>query len=173
MAADLDRLARRVRASVEAGGRSSQEEQEARRRRREAGEAARKALLEELVRFAESTGAVVAAWEGEVLVWSANGRTVRFDPAGSADRLKVTWRESWTHEGRLYREEELGDRWVLAWGAPPREERVILVEAGLVRLLVTGLGLPEPAEDDDEAPAPIDEADEATAEPTSVGGRRL
>ncbi|HMV68532.1 MAG TPA: hypothetical protein PKA64_16905, partial [Myxococcota bacterium] len=151
---------------------------EARRRRRDEGEAARAELFDALARFAAESGAVTATRDGAQLVWTAGGREVRFDPVGPGDGVKVAWREGWAREGRLTRQAELGDRWVLSTGAAGVEERVMLVEAGLVRLMVRGLGLPEPG--DDAAPArevaptsDPSEASQASIEPPGATGRRL
>ena len=45
---------------------------------------------------------------------------------------------------RLYREPELGDRWVASLRRSGHEQRVLLYDQGLEELLVTGLGLPRP-----------------------------
>lgn len=149
---DWKELAERVR--IAARGTSSEvtpsvEEQAA---RLDEGRRARGALLDDLVAFGEAVGVVTVSREGEEVVWSHAGRTVRFSPMGEGDRIKVDYRVWTPREGRLYREALLGDKWVLSVTHGANEDREPLFEKGLVRLIVEGLRLPDPREAKADAP---------------------
>jgi hypothetical protein len=117
--------------------------------------AARLALFEELGAFAVSTGFLSAARDGDTLVLSHEGRSLRFEQAGRPEHVRVVplpAAEGETH--LLYRQVELGDRWIWQYHRGRREYRLPLFDDGLEELLVRGLGLPRPGEEEPEAADP-------------------
>jgi hypothetical protein len=114
--------------------------------------AARDALLADLLAFGQALRGVVAEADGAVVRWSTALRAVRFEPDGG--EVAVRWSEPAPRSGRLYREEALGGRWVLAVKAALSEDRVPLIDAGLLRLVTVGLDQPAPAEDGASAASP-------------------
>jgi hypothetical protein len=134
-------------------------DREAERRRAEdeaarAMEQARRArteLLADLRAFAREIGAVEAVPDGDGLTLRYGERFVHFEPEGDRDRVRVEVEGAGDEEHYLYRQPELGDRWVYARRRRLREDRMPLFDQGLEDLLVRGLGLPPPA---DVAPDP-------------------
>lgn len=182
MARSFDGLAQRFRAAIERDHVVGTVAAEDHKRRLAEDDAARDVLIADLRALAASLQVVaVEEVEGGIL-WRMGDREVRFVPS-EPGRLAVTWREVRSFQGQLYRERALGDRWVLIVGRPPFEDRVPLLDAGVERLLVAGLGLPAPddvADDgaaaEDEGPVEPEEATEATeaiASGPSHGNRRL
>lgn len=179
MARSFDGLAQRFRAAIERDHVVGMVAAEDRERRLAEDDAARDALIADLRALAASLQVVaVDEVEGGIL-WRVGDREVRF-VASEPGRLAVSWREVRAFQGQLYRERALGDRWVLIVGRPPFEDRVPLLDAGVERLLVAGLGLPAPDDAasevgvDDDAPVEPEEATEATeALPARGGNRRL
>lgn len=106
---------------------------------------AREALLDDLEAFARAVGHVAVQRDDDGLTVRFGLRGLRFEPMGEGDRLRVTL-EGWpaTADHRIYREQDLGDRWVLSYRKHGNEDRVPLFDKGLEELMVSGLGLPRP-----------------------------
>jgi hypothetical protein len=143
MARSFDGVAERFRAAIEREHVVGTVAAEDRERRVAEDNAARDALIADLRALAASLGVVAVTEVEGGIAWRLGEREVRF-AASEPGRLAVTWREVRSFQGQLYRERALGDRWVLIVGRPPLEDRVPLLDAGVERLLVAGLGLPAP-----------------------------
>jgi len=139
-------LASRFRAVVGALEARRQREEDDRRRRLEQGRAARDALLTDLLAFGEAIGHVVTARDAETgaVSLSFGERELVFEGVGDGDKVKITVTGASRDEHRLYREAELGHRWVWRFRRAGQEERMPLFDAGLEELMVGGLGLPRP-----------------------------
>lgn len=140
LAARFREAAQRVDAS------RSEEEREASRRLQEAREE-RVALLQDL----EALGAElpldsVTADDGGV-VFERQGRALRFlcDDRPDQAGLTVTYTDQEPDDlQRIFRQAELGDRWVWSRVRRGRETRLPLFDQALELLLVHGLGLADP-----------------------------
>jgi hypothetical protein len=143
MSGELADLVARVTAARAA--REAEEAQTAAARAEERAEAraARDALLQELAALGEAAGAAVRAGK-DGLSWRWGEREVRFVPLGDGDRLAVHWTDGVAREGRLAREPALRHRWVLWLSTRAGADREPLAEAGALRLLTRGLGIPDP-----------------------------
>jgi hypothetical protein len=73
---------------------------------------------------------------------------------GDSDRIDVVLDAGTEGEHWLYRQQELGARWVYARKRGVRDDRVPLFDQGLEDLLVRGLGLPPPSRDEPPAAEP-------------------
>ena len=115
---------------------------------------ARRALLDDLGAFAEAVGhlQVQAKSHDDGLTIRYQDRFLHFVPIGEADRIKVHFTGADQEEHRVYREAELGNRWVLVSKRSGREERAPLFDDGLEELLVRALELPRPSEVRDVVP---------------------
>lgn len=141
----------------------------------EEGRAARAALLEDLTAFGTALGVVEVDTADDAVSWSFDGRSVVFETSGLGDGMVVTWRELANRTGRLYRESQLRDKWVMTIEIGGREvEKVVFRNEGLLRLLDKGLRLPAP--DDipavSEEPAAVQAPDAETEEEAPVGRPR-
>lgn len=145
------RLADRFRRAVEAEHEAEAESAAAAKRAAEAQRVARAELLEDLAALANAIGFLDVKREGEGLTLRYRERHLHFAPIGEAD-VRVEFEGTGDDEHRLYRQAELGHRWVHLHRRRHREDRLPLFDQGIENLLVTALGLPRP--DDD---APIDE----------------
>jgi hypothetical protein len=65
---------------------------------------------------------------------------------GDGERVKLAYEGLAPEEGTLFRQPELGQRWVLFRKRGARESRVPLFDQGIEDLLVRVLGLPKPTE---------------------------
>jgi hypothetical protein len=130
-------------------------EEEARAKRLLEAQTARADLFENLGAFAEAVGHLqVQAKPGEEgLTLRYLDQFIHFAPKGEADRVEVRFAGSDGQEHRLYREPELGNRWVWVASMGGREDRLPLFDQGLEELLVRGLALPRPAQGMDDVPA--------------------
>lgn len=146
----VEGLARRFKEvldSVEHGRQAARE-----RRERVLAEArvAREELLDSLVAFGEATGHLQVVRDDQGLTFSWRDRSIRFVAREEGDRLHVELHdpshESLDTDGHIivFRHPDAGDMWVLAVGRPGAEVAEPLFDAGLVHLLVEGLGLPAP-----------------------------
>lgn len=156
MAKPGQELAARFRKVVEADELERRRREEEKLRRLEVARAARKELLDHLGEFGEAIGhlQVQAKSHDQGLTLRFRDRFLHFVPVGEADRVKVEFADSDDEEHRLYREPELGDKWVWRFKRQGREDRMLFFDAGLEELCVHALGLPRP--DDNAASAPED-----------------
>lgn len=117
----------------------------------ERARAARAELLTELVAFAREIGVVRAVPEKDGLTLRFGDRYLHFGADGDGDRLKIEFEGMGDEQHAVYRQAELGDRWVYVRLRKHREDRIPLFDAGLEELLVRGLGMPKPGDD----PGPV------------------
>lgn len=148
-------LAARFRQVVEAAERARRAEEEERQRRQQAAQSARRQLLDDLGHFGQSIGHldVQAKSHDEGLTLRFGDRFLHFVPVGESDKVKVEFAGTEEEEHRLYREADLGDRWIWRWRRKGRDERQALFDDGLEELVVRALGLPRPGAAEEVAPA--------------------
>lgn len=140
-------LAARFRRAVEREQSTQQDEAVAARRAAEEAATAREALLEDLHGLASDMGFLEVERSEDGLSLRYGERCLHFAPIGEGD-LGVEVEGAGDTTYRLYRQAELGDRWVYLRRRGRREDRLPLFDQGLEELLVTGLGLPRPSADD-------------------------
>jgi hypothetical protein len=114
-------------------------------RSRAEGRAARQELVAEIAAFARAVGRIAVADHDGGLVLSWGGAALRFVPDGDGDRLRVELGHP-TDDApiAIFRHPEAEFAWVLSVGRPGSEAVEALFDAGLIHLLVEGLGLPAP-----------------------------
>lgn len=139
------RLAARFRKAVQDDQAARRDAEAEARRRVEEARAARDALLTELAAVAREIGVVEVRPGPDGLTLRYRERYVHLAPKGDGDRLDVEFEGAGDEEHWLYRQAELGGRWIYARKRRHREDRVPLYDAGLEELLVRGLGLPPPS----------------------------
>ena len=121
---------------------------QAREQRLEEARQARSALLQDVLGVMKSIGVIeITELEEGGFECRFEGRLLVFKPTGNGDRVEIEWcadapSRGFSHD--LYREEELGRRWVYRRIRPGQDDRLPLFDAGLEAILVQGLGLPEP-----------------------------
>ena len=147
------RLAARFRKAVLDRDEARRQAEDEAKRGAERARAARAQLLTELVVLAREIGVVQVAPEPDGLTLRFGERYLHFGAEGDGDRLKVEFEGMGDEEHALYRQAELGERWVYSRRRRNRDDRVPFYDAGLEELLVRGLGLPKPGEDEP-PPAP-------------------
>ena len=141
------RLAARFKKAVEREEATRRREQEERQRVLDEGRAARERLLAELAAMGRAIGVVTVTLDDVALTLGLGARKLRFTRDGDGERVRLAWEgmadgeEHW-----LYRQAELGSRWVYARRRRGREDRVPLLDQGLEELLVKVLGLPAPGD---------------------------
>lgn len=140
------RLAARFRQAVSEQEQAKQQAEQQRALATAEAQRARAELLVELEAFGREIGVVRVARQGEALTLRYGERYVQFEPNGDQDRLSVTIEGVKDEELWLFRQPELGNRWVAVRRRRSREDRVPLFDQGLEDLLVRGLGLPAPTD---------------------------
>jgi len=149
-------LAARFRRAVEARERAHQLEDEQRvDRRREAVEA-RANFLARVSEFGEETGFIDVRADKDGVTLRFEDRFIHFAPQGDLDRVRVEFDGMGDERHILYREAHLDDRWVWSVTRRSREDLKPFFDEGLEALLIRALGLPSPADVDDEPEAPSD-----------------
>ena len=143
------RLAARFRRAVQRDQSTRARQAEQAQQAAEASRAAREALLEDLRGLAGDMGFLTVERSRDGLTLRYGERFVHFAPIGEGD-LEVEVEGTGDTVHRLYRQAELGNRWVYLRRRGRREDRLPLFDQGLEELLVNGLGLPRPSDDDDE-----------------------
>lgn len=174
MSSDWKGLAARFRTSLDEAAEASARVDEERLERLEEGRAARAALLAELRDFGQALGHILVDEDAGSVSWSWRERTVRFEPMGDGDRLRVSGDAVGGQAVRIYRLAEFQDRWILGVQKKPHDDLVPLWDAGVSRLLVKGLGLPDPSETPSTSAAEASEEAAAEGEPATsdpAGGR--
>lgn len=141
-------LAKRFQAAIAREQNERKEAEHEKERRMEEARQARETLLAELRDVLVLIGGIAVEEVDEGgLACTYDGVTVAFRPKGQGDRVEIEWRADRPSRGfthLLYRETELGGRWVYQRQRPGQDDRWALFDAGLERILVDGLGLPEP-----------------------------
>lgn len=143
----VSRLAARFKKAVRDESQARRDAEDAAARAGESARRARTALLAELLELAEQIGAVRASREGDGVTLRYGERYLHFEPEGDHDRVTVEFEGAGDEVHYLYRQAELGDRWVYVRQKRFRDDRVPLYDAGIEELLVRGLGMPRPGED--------------------------
>ncbi|HHO54143.1 MAG TPA: hypothetical protein ENK18_25550 [Deltaproteobacteria bacterium] len=151
-------LAARFRKAVTDAQRARQQSEDATRRAIEAARRARVELLEELEAIAREIGFLSAQRSRDGLTLRYQERYLHLALEGDGE-LRVEFEGTGDDVHRLFRQAELGDRWVYSRRRRTREDRVPLFDQGLEELFVTALGMPRPGEE----PEP----------PSGPGGRSL
>jgi hypothetical protein len=142
------RLAARFRKAVEDRDAARRQAEEAARAAAEDARAARLRVLGDLESIARDIGNIEVSRSGTppALHLKLQGRTLTFTPVGDADRVDIGIQDAAGEEHWLYRQAELGQRWVYARKRRGKEDRVPLFDLGLEEVLVRGLALPRPEE---------------------------
>jgi len=110
---------------------------------------ARDELLAELEALAKDIGFLTIRRTRQGLTLRYRERYLHFAPEGVGGVL-VEFEGTGDDVHRLYREPELGERWVHLRKQQFREVRVPLFDQGIEDLLVVALGLPRPDDDEGE-----------------------
>ncbi len=149
-------LAARFKRAVDASEAKRHREEEERMRQQEVGREARKELFADLGEFGKAIGhiQVQAKSHDNGITLSFRDRFLHFVPMGDAERVQVTFAGADNEEHRLYREPQLGHRWIWKYRRAGREERMPLFDAGLEELVVRALGLPPPDSSIESEPVP-------------------
>ena len=119
--------------------------------------AARDELLDDLEAFGQSIDAFLVTRTPKALEFETEDRFLRFQHIGLGGNVGISFSGSQDGHHRLYREEDLANKWVWFSRIGTREDRTVLFDAGLEELVVTALELPAPdvaLEDDDEHSVP-------------------
>ena len=148
------RLAARFRKAVKDRTEAKREAEDAAKRAQERAVRARAELLADLEALAREIGVVTVAKDKKGITLRFGERYLFFGPEGDADRVSIEFEGMGDEVHYLYQQTELGDRWVYVRKRRFRDDRVPLFDAGLEELLVRGLGLPPPGDDE-----PDDEPD--------------
>ena len=144
------RLADRFRRAVEDEQAAEAESARAAAAATERASLARDELLGDLDALARGIGFLAVQRGNEGLTLRYRERYLHFAPIGDGD-LRVEFEGTGDDEHRLYRQAELGNRWVLLRRRRFREDRVPLFDQGIEDLLVNALGLPRPSDDPGDA----------------------
>ncbi len=139
-------LAARFRKAVEVDQQARQESEDAQKRAIEAARAARDALIADLESLGREIGFLSVRREQGGLTLRYQERYLRFEPSGDTE-VVVEFEGTGDDRHRLFRQAELGNRWVYSCKRRFREDRVPLFDQGIEELLVTALGLPRPEEE--------------------------
>ena len=143
------RLAARFRKAVEQEQEAQERDAQTARQAVEAARAARAQLLADLESLARDIGFLGVERGNDGLTLRYQDRYVHFAPIGDAE-VEVEFEGTGDDTHRLYREAELGHRWVHVHRRRRGEDRVPLFDQGIEALLVVALGLPAPSDEADE-----------------------
>lgn len=143
------RLAARFRKAVKSRDEEARQEAEAAKRAQEEAQRARSQLLGDLEGLAREIGVVRVVRDGDGITLRYGERYLFFGPEGDHDRVRIEFEGMGDEAHHLFRQPELGHRWVHVRARKFREDRLPLFDAGLEELLVRGLGLPRPGEEPD------------------------
>jgi hypothetical protein len=150
------RLAARFRQAVDDREALRRQAEESARAAAEDARSARQRLLADIEQIARDIGSIDVSRPSGALQLRLKGRVLGFAAAkGDGDRIDVTVDLPSDGEHWLYRQQELGARWVYAHKRGVRDDRVPLFDQGLEELLVRGLGLPPPTPEASPAPEPL------------------
>ncbi|MBX2799126.1 MAG: hypothetical protein KTR31_15730 [Myxococcales bacterium] len=141
------RLAARFRAAVEHEQETKERDAQAAERATQAAAEARTALMGELAALARDIGFLTVRSTRDGLTLRYGERYVHFAPRGEGD-VAVEFEGTGDDQHTLYRQPELGHRWVYQRKKRFKEDRIPLFDQGIEELLVIALGLPRPSEPD-------------------------
>ena len=125
--------------------------------------AARDELIDDLEDFGQNIQIIEVSRSNDALVFQVGERYLSFNHIGLAGNVGMSFSGSADAHHRLYREEDLNNKWVWFSRDGGREERQVLFDSGLEELLVIALGLPEPSEQLLSAPESSQEETESTS----------
>jgi hypothetical protein len=108
--------------------------------------AAREGLLDDLEAFGESIQVLEVTRSADQLRLARGERFLKLIYIGTGGNVGLEFSGSGEDHHRLYREEDLNDKWVWFSRRGGREDRTVLFDSGLEELMVEALGLPAPAE---------------------------
>ncbi|MEN0065054.1 MAG: hypothetical protein AAGA48_23125 [Myxococcota bacterium] len=143
------RLASRFKKAVEKAEDARQDRERSAAEAEQLAQAARDELFGELQALAKDIGFLTVQRTKQGLTLRYGERYLHFAPDGIGD-LTAEMEGTGDDVHRLYREAELGNRWVYLRKRRFRELRVPLFDQGIEELLVLALGLPRPEEGDRE-----------------------
>jgi hypothetical protein len=149
----VSRLAARFRKAVEDRDAARRQAEESSKKAILEAMAARADLMRDLATLAREIGSLDVKPEGDGLTLRFGERYLHFAPQGEGDRVRIEFEGMGDEEHVLYRQSELGHRWVYSRQRRFREDRIPLFDAGIEDLLVRGLGLPPPSDDPIPEPA--------------------
>lgn len=141
------RLASRFRKAVEKAEDAKQQTERSAKAAEARAKEARDELFDELEALGNDIGFLTVQRRKQGLTLRYQERYLHFAPDGVGD-VTVEFEGTGDDTHRLYREAELGDRWVHLRKRRVRELRVPLFDQGIEELLVDALGLPRPDEGD-------------------------
>jgi hypothetical protein len=154
MAEPRSRLAARFRKAVQSEEESKRERADASRRAQDEARVARDQLLVELAGIARDIGVLQVQRSRDGLTLRYGERYLHLAPHGDGD-IHVEFEGQGDEQHSLIRQPELGHRWVwIRRRRFNREDRLPLFDQGLEELLVRGLGLPRPGDDDEGTSTP-------------------
>jgi hypothetical protein len=109
--------------------------------------AARDQLFDDLAEFGATITIIDVSRSEEAIVFENAGRFLSFRHIGLAGNVGLQFSGSGEAHHRLYREEDLNNKWVWYSRDGGREERTVFFDSGLEELMVSALGLPQPSEE--------------------------
>jgi len=149
MSGDWRALASRLNTAAALEERAQEVANAARAKRLAEAREARDQLFAELEEFGGLLESVLVEVEREAdqvrLVFRRGPAWLAFEHQGEGDRVAVSFED---HEGsrhQLYREPELGHRWVWSAESAGNREQKVLFNAGLQEMMTHLLGLPDPS----------------------------
>lgn len=152
----VSRLAARFRKAVEDRDAAHRQSEETAKKAAADAQRARTELLGDLTALAREIGSLSVAPDGDGITIRYGERYLHLAPKGDHDQVLIEFEGMGDEEHVLYRQSELGNRWVYSRQRRFRQDRMPLFDAGLEELLVRGLGLPKPG--DDPPPEPVNPA---------------
>lgn len=165
-------LAARFRQALEAAEHERLEREKEQAQRLAEGRKEREDLLDDLAAFGQAIGHLAVQRHEGGVTFRHGDRYLHFEPMGEGERLRIEFEGIGDEEHRLYREPELGSKWVWLLRRKGREDRLPLFDAGLEELLVLALKLPKPGHAVAVAPQPTMD-DLVPAKKTDDGKRSL
>lgn len=143
----VSRLAARFKKAVEDRDAARRQSEEAAKKANAEAQAARSELMRDLATLAREIGSLQVKPDGDGLTLRYGERYLHFAPVGDQDRVRIEFEGMGDEEHVLFRQAELGHRWVYSRQRRFRDDRMPLFDAGIEELLVRGLGLPPPSDD--------------------------
>lgn len=139
-------LAQRFRQALERRDALRRHEEEQRARHLEAQRQERTALFEDLAAFGQAIGHLAVEHGEQGVTFRLGDRFLAFEPQGEGEAVRVTFTDVGDEAHRLYRQPELGLRWVWARRHRAGEDRLPLFDQGLENLMIHALKVPAPSD---------------------------
>lgn len=108
--------------------------------------AARDELFDDLSEFGSTITIIEVSRSEDAIVFQNGDRFLSFTHIGLAGNVGMQFSGSGEAHNRLYREEDLNNKWVWYSRDGGREDRTVFFDSGLEELMVSALGLPRPSE---------------------------